>query len=157
MLQGGVVDLAAAGPPAAGGGAAAGAGAAAVLGDQRVLDRRLHHPRAGEEVEVVQADRYALAPAGPRRDPFDGDEAAGALEGFHLLGEHLEGHRQVGVFGVLVHHEASEGLLVRLLPGNVRHMDDLDCHQGGFLLKGKVMRRDEGNRKRRAQANRRRR
>jgi uncharacterized membrane protein YbhN (UPF0104 family) len=32
-------------------------------------------------------------------------------------------------------------------------MDDLDCHQGGFLLKGKVLRRDEGNRKRRVQAN----
>jgi hypothetical protein len=35
-----------------------------------------------------------------------------------------------------VDHEASERLLVRLLAGNVRHMDDLDCHQGGFLLKG---------------------
>jgi hypothetical protein len=36
-----------------------------------------------------------------------------------------------------VNHEPSKGLLVSLFAGNVRHMDDLDCHQGGFLLKAK--------------------
>jgi hypothetical protein len=30
--------------------------------------------------------------------------------------------------------EPAKRLLVGLLAGNVRHMDDLDCHQGGFLL-----------------------
>jgi hypothetical protein len=33
-----------------------------------------------------------------------------------------------------VDHELSKRLLVGLLAGNVRHVDDLDCHQGGFLL-----------------------
>jgi hypothetical protein len=108
-----------------------------VLGDQRVLDGRLHHARPGEQVEVVQADHHPLAPAGAGGDPLHGDEAARALERLDLLGKHLEGHRQVGVLGVLVDHELSQRLLVGLLAGNVRHVDDLDCHQGGFLLKAK--------------------
>jgi hypothetical protein len=108
-----------------------------VLGDQRVLDRRLHHARPGQQVEVVQADDHPLTLAGAGSDPLHGDEAARALERLDFLGKGLEGHRQVGVLGVLVDHEATKRLLVGLLAGNVRHMDDLDCHQGGFLLDAK--------------------
>jgi hypothetical protein len=38
---------------------------------------------------------------------------------------------------MLVDHEPTKRLLVGLLAGNVRHVDDLDCHQGGFLLDAK--------------------
>src|SRR4029450_8750316 len=59
---GGVVDLAASRAagrrPAA---TAARTGTAAVLGDERVLDGRLHHPRPGGQVEVIQADDPPLA------------------------------------------------------------------------------------------------
>src|SRR5919112_1421960 len=142
VLEGGVVDLAAARAARARGRPAArartgGAGAAAVLGDEGVLDRRLHHARAGQQVEVIQADHHPLALAGAGGDPLHGDEAARALELLDLLGEDLEGHRQVGVLGVLVDHEPTKRLLVGLLARNVRHMDDLDCHQGGFLLDAK--------------------
>src|SRR5919112_4780558 len=41
---------------------------------------------------------------------------------------------------MLVNDEPSKRLLVSLFAGNVRHMDDLDCHQGGFLLKAKRLR-----------------
>src|SRR4029453_16027707 len=98
VLEGGVFALAAARAagrrPAA---TAARTGTAAVLGDERVLDGRLHHPRPGEQVEVIQADDHPLALAGAGGDPFDGDKAARALERLDFVWEHLEGNRKVGV------------------------------------------------------------
>src|SRR5262245_22447923 len=138
VLQGGVVDLRAArpdGPDAGRAPAVAGAGAAAVLGDQRVLDCVVHDARTGQQIEVLDGNGDPLPLAGARADPLHGDEPGGAaLELLQLFRQRLERDRQVGVFRVLVDDETAKRGLVRLLARDVRDVDGLHCHQGGFLL-----------------------
>src|SRR6266511_3640453 len=149
VLERGVVDLGAAGPGTAAARAIRATGTAAVLGDQCVLYGAVHHAGPGEQVEVLEGHRQALALARAGADPFHGDvTGGGVVKWLDLVGERLEGDRKIGVFRVLVDDKAPEGVRFRLLARDVRDVDGLDCHQGGFLLDqiGFVLRRD-ANRK----------
>src|SRR6266540_1148090 len=96
--------------------ALASAGAAAVLGDQRILNGVVHDAGTGQQIEVLDRHGDALALARAGADPLHGDEPRrGALQLLELFRQRLQRDRQVGVFRVLVDHEAAKRGLVRLL------------------------------------------